>query len=99
MEGEIFNSQLFFRSTRTIPRSSLLPVTNSFRIEHSADDVVAHPREIFDASSADEDNAVLLEIMAFSHDVRLHFVTIGEADAGDLPESRVRLLRGHGRHL
>jgi hypothetical protein len=42
---------------------------------------------------------VLLEVVAFSSDVRRDFFTVGKAHTGDLTESGVRLLRRHGGDL
>src|SRR5439155_24508180 len=43
-----------------------------------------------------EHDGVLLEVVPDPRDVRRHFHVIGETDTGDLPKSRVRLLRSHG---
>jgi len=42
---------------------------------------------------------VLLEVVAHARDVGGHFDAVREAHAGDLADSRVRLLRGLGGHL
>src|SRR5204862_436820 len=66
------------------------------RVERAADDVVTKAREVLDAAAADEDDRVLLEVVTLARNVRRHFHAVREANAADLPESRVRLLRGRG---
>ena len=86
-----------FRLLGAVAGATLLAVAHTFGVEDAADDVVADTREIFDASSADKHHRVFLQVVALSHDVGLHFVTVGQAYAGDFTESRVRLLRRHRR--
>src|SRR5262245_55950170 len=62
-------------------------------VERAADDVVAHAREVLNAATADEHDAVLLEVVTLTRDVRGGFDAVREAHAGDLAERRVRLLR------
>src|SRR5690606_41293793 len=48
------------------------------------------------ATAADQDDGVLLEVVALAGDVRGDLDATREADTGDLAERRVRLLRGGG---
>ena len=66
------------------------------RVEHSADDVVAHAGEVLHSSAADHHDRVFLEVMFFARDVARHFVAVGEAHAGDFAERRVRFFRRRG---
>lgn len=68
-------------------------------IKNTADDMVAHPRQVFDATTTNHHDRVLLEVVPFTRNIRGHLHTIGEADTGDFPESGVWFLGGHGRHL
>src|SRR3954452_1672326 len=84
------------RTLGAVLRTALLAVLDALRVEHTAQNVVAHARQILDAAAADHDHRVLLEVMAFSRDVPDHLEAVGETDLGDLAERRVRLLRGRG---
>src|ERR1700686_3833790 len=44
-------------------RSPLLAVFYALRVERTAEDVIAHARQIFDAAAADHDHRMLLEVM------------------------------------
>src|SRR5690606_18324815 len=43
-----------------------------------------------------QNHRVFLQVVAFAADVRNHFVTVGQANLGNITQSRVRLLRGGG---
>jgi len=74
-------------------------VRHALTVECAADYVVSDTRQVFDATASDQHHRVLLKVVAFTTDVGGDFYPIGQADPGDLPESRVRLLRSHGAHL
>src|SRR4029079_63885 len=57
-------------------------------------DLVPEAREILDAAAADEHDRVLLEVVPLAGDVGADLHGVRQPHAGDLPESRVRLLRG-----
>tara|TARA_B100000959_G_C14463185_1_gene411883 strand:- start:54 stop:392 length:339 start_codon:yes stop_codon:yes gene_type:complete len=61
--------------------------------------VVANTRQIPNSTTTHKNNGVFLKVMAFTTDVRRDLFAIGQTNTGDLPESRVRLLRGHGLYL
>src|SRR6185369_8116890 len=73
----------------------LLAVANSGGVEGAADDVVLDRREVLHSATADEDHGVLLEVVADARDVGRDLHLVGEPDARDLAQRRVRLL---GRH-
>src|SRR4051794_4589192 len=81
------------RPFRAVLRAALLSVLDALRVEHAAQHVVAHPGQVLDAAAADHDDRVLLKIVALARDVADHLVTVRQADLGDLPQRRVRLLR------
>ena len=63
-------------SLGSILGAAFLAVLNANRIQRSTYDVIPNPREVFHTSAANEDNGVLLQIMAFSWDISnyLYFV-------------------------
>src|SRR5687767_7272451 len=85
-----------FRTLRAVLGTALLAVLDALGVEHAAQDVVAHARQILHAATADHHHRVLLEVMSLARDVTNHFEAVGEADLGDLAERRVRLLRRRG---
>jgi len=70
----------------------LTALFNAGGIEGSANDMVTHAGEILDATSADQDDRMLLKIVTFTGDIRRDFDPVGETNAGDLTKSRVGLL-------
>src|SRR6266576_957390 len=78
--------------------TALLAVANPGRVERGADDLVPDARQVFDAAASNEDDGVLLEIVALARDVGRHLHLVRQADARDLPKRRVRLLRGVREH-
>src|ERR1700728_329976 len=81
------------RPFRAVLGTALLAVLDALGIEHAAQDVVAHARQILDAAAADHHHRVLLQVMALARDVADHLEAVGETNLGDLAERRVRLLR------
>src|SRR5919106_1206273 len=71
-------------------------VGHSGRVERGPDDLVPHPRDVSDPAPPDEHDGVLLEVVADAGDVRGDLGAAGEANPGNLPESRVGLLGGNG---
>src|ERR1043165_6828151 len=82
-----------FRSFGPVFRASLLPVLDALGIERTANDVVAHARQVLDPAAADQDNRVLLQVVALAADVTDDFEAVGEPHLGNLAKRRVRLLR------
>ena len=58
--------------------------------------MIADPGQILDATAADEDHRVLLQVVADAGDVGGDLEARGETDACHLAQSRVGLLRGGG---
>src|ERR1700751_472579 len=73
--------------------TTLLAVLDPLRIEHAAQDVIAHARQILDAAAADHDDRMLLQIVAFAGDIADDLETVGQPHLGDLAQRRIRLLR------
>src|SRR3954464_4953792 len=74
-------------------RAGLLAVGHAGGVERPADDLVAHARQVLDAAAADEHDRVLLQVVALARDVARDLHAVRQPYAGDLPQSRVRLLR------
>src|SRR6201994_5204892 len=84
------------RALGAVERTALLAVLDALRVEHAADDVVAHAGKVLDAAAADQDHRVFLQVVAFAGNVGQRFEAVGQAHLGDLAQRRVRLL-GRGR--
>src|SRR4029078_11510590 len=54
--------------------------------------------KVADTTAADEDDRVLLQVVALAGDVGRDFEAVRQPDAGDFPKGRVRLLRGVREH-
>jgi hypothetical protein len=54
-------------------RTGLAPILDTRSVEGAADDVIANPGEILDATTANEHNRVLLQVVADAWDVGSHF--------------------------
>src|SRR4029077_20462890 len=81
------------RPLGAVLRTALLAVLDALRIEHAAQDVVAHAREVLHAAAADHDHRVLLQIVALARNVTDHLEAVGQAYFCDFAQRRVRLLR------
>ena len=84
---------LFLRALDAVLGTGATTLFDAGAVERAADDVVAHAGEILHAAAADEDDGVLLELVAFVGDVGDDFLAVRQAHLGDLTLGRVRLLR------
>src|SRR6185437_12461164 len=75
---------------------TLLAVLDALRVEHAADDVIAHARKVLHAAAADQHDRMFLEVVTFAGNIREGLVAIGQANLRHLAQRRVRLLRRHG---
>ncbi len=87
---------ILLRPLGAVLGAALLTVGHALRVEHAADDVIAHAGKVLDAAAADHDHRVLLQIVAFTGDVADDLEAVRQAHLGDLAKCRVRLLRGRG---
>src|SRR3954451_2246266 len=78
-------------------RAALLAVGDAGGVERSPDHLVPEARQVLDAAPADEHDGVLLQVVSLTGDVCPDLDAVGKANTGDLPEGRVRLLRGRRR--
>src|SRR5690606_27481653 len=74
-------------------RTALLAVFHALRIEYAADDVIANARKVLHAATTDHNDRVLLKVMPLARNIPDDLELVGQADLGNLTESRVRLLR------
>jgi hypothetical protein len=58
--------------------------------------VITNTREVTNSAASDENDRVLLQVMADTGDVSGTFNTVGQTHTGDLTHSGVRLLGGQG---
>ena len=74
----------------------LLAVLHGGAVVGATDDLVADTGEVTHAAAADQDDGVLLEVVALAGDVGRDLDAVDEAHTGDLAEGGVRLLGGGG---
>src|SRR3954451_16135852 len=72
--------------------AGLLAIRHPGGVERAADDLVADARQVLDAAAAHEHDGVLLQVVALARDVDRNLHLVGQAHAGHLAQSRVRLL-------
>src|SRR5262245_4139996 len=85
-------------SLRAVLGARLAAVGDAAGIEGRADHLVAEAREILDATAADEDDRVLLEVVSLAGNVGADFHLVRQPDARDLAQRGVRLLRRRRVH-
>src|SRR3546814_6040201 len=93
----LFPYTTLFRSLRTLGavlRTALLAVLDALGIQNAAQDVIAHTGNVAHAAAADQHDAVLLKVVAFTRNVGDDFALVDQAHLRHLAEGRVRLLRG-----
>ena len=90
------NNDLLLRTLRAVLGTRLLAILDALQVQRTADDVVTHTGQVLDTTTAHEHDTVLLQVVAFTADVRDDLETVGQAHLGDLTKRRVRLLRSRG---
>src|SRR5690554_3096242 len=88
----------FLGTLGTVLGTGLLAVLDTLEVERAAHDVVTHTGQVLHTAAANEHDRVLLQVVAFTADVRNDFVAVGETNFGNLTQSGVRLLGGGGVH-
>ena len=76
-----------------VHRARLLAVGDARRVERAANHLVADARQVLDAAAADEDDRVLLKVVALAGDVARDLHPVRQPHARDLAKGGVRLLR------
>src|SRR4051812_10881046 len=79
--------------------AALLAIADAGRVESAPDNVVLDRRQVLDLAAANQDHRVLLEVVTDAGDVGRDLHLVGQPDASDLAERRVRLLGRHGPDL
>ena len=74
----------WLRTFGTVFGTTLAPFINAETVKGTPDNVVTDTGQILDASATDENDGVLLEVVAFSANVSNDFEAIGETDFSDL---------------
>src|SRR4051794_14204934 len=93
----VANEDIYLGSLDAVARAGLLAVGDACRVEGAAHDLVADARQILDATTPDEHDGVLLQVVALARDVGGDLHPVGQPHTGDLAQGRVRLLRRYGR--
>src|SRR5262249_29393154 len=70
----------------------LHPSLHAHRVEGPADDVIAHPRQVFDSAASNQNQRVLLEVVTNAGNVGRHFDPVGQPHASDLAQRRIGFL-------
>src|SRR5690349_856550 len=76
-----------------VTAAGLLAVADALGVQRAADDLVADAGEVLHPAAAHEHHGVLLQVVTDARDVGGDLDAAGEADASDLAQRRVRLLR------
>src|SRR5579875_1177728 len=78
---------------RPVTTTGLLAVADTLGVQRTANDLVADAGEVLHPAAAHEHDRVLLQVVAHARDVGGDLDAAGQADASDLAQRRVRLLR------
>src|SRR5215813_469352 len=66
------------RTLRAVLRPALFAVLDALGVEHAAQDVVAHARQVLDATAADHHHRMFLKIVPFARDVADHLEAVSQ---------------------
>ena len=81
---------------RAVFGAALFTISDALSIERSANSMITNTRKIFHTASADQNDRVLLKIVADARNVGSDFVTIRQTNTANFTKSRIRLLRSRG---
>src|SRR5690349_19232569 len=84
------------RALGAVLGSALATIIHASAVEGAAHRVIAHAREVFHTTAADQHHRVFLQVVAFAADVADNFEAVGQTHLGHFAQSRVRLLRRGG---
>src|SRR3954454_14430993 len=91
--GPLRGMALTLLALGAVAAAGLLAAAHALGVERAADDLVADAGEVLHPAAADEHDRVLLQVVAHAGDVGRDLDAAGEADAGDLAQRGVGLLR------
>src|SRR6187551_2381355 len=80
-----------------VAATGLVALADAGGVEGAADDLVADAGQVLHPAAADEDDGVLLQVVALAGDVGGDLHPVGQPHTGDLAQGGVRLLRRYGR--
>src|SRR5271170_6607021 len=81
------------RTLGAVFRTALATVFDALGVERAADDVIPHSRQIFHSTAADQDDRMLLQVVALPGNVARDLEPVGQAHARHLAQGGIRLLR------
>ena len=90
----LFSGRLGFLSA--VAGAGLFAVGNTLGIINAAHDLVADTWKILSLAAFDQNDRMLLQIVAHARDIASDLHAVRQADASDLTQGRVRLFRGSG---
>ena len=101
MQGraEIRTGRLLLGGLRTLGavlRATLSAILHAGGVERATHDVVTHTGKILDTTTAHKHDGVLLKVVAFTGNIGVNLLTVGETHTSNLTHSRVRLLGSGG---
>src|SRR4051794_16766753 len=79
-------------------RSALLPVRDTRGIQRATDHVIADARKVLYTTTTNQHNRMLLKVMPNARDISSDFDSVGQTHTSNLPQRRIRLLRGGSVH-
>jgi hypothetical protein len=79
----------------TVLRTAAVTASDTEGVKLTANDVITHTRKVLYTTTANQHNAVFLQVVAFARNICRNFVARSKAHTGNLTESRVRLLGSH----
>src|SRR5690606_22401999 len=86
------------RTLGTVFRTTLVTAFNARSIQRAANGVVTNTWQVFYTAATNQDNAVLLQVVAFTTDVRGNLETVGQTHTAYFTQCRVRFFRRGGVH-
>ena len=76
----------------TILGAALCTVGNTGGIQRTTNDVIAHTGKVLYTTTTNQNDRVLLQVVAFSRDVGVDFLLVCQTYTGNLTHCRIRLL-------
>src|SRR5579864_3890005 len=82
---DMFRFRLF-GALGAVFRTALLAVLDALGVEHAAQDVVAHARQVLDPAAADHHHRMFLKVVPLAGDVADYLEAVGQAHLCDLAQ-------------
>src|ERR1041385_6516094 len=82
----------FLRALGAVFRTTLSTISYADSVERAANYVIADAGKVLHTAAANQNNRVLLQVVANTRDVSRDFDPVGQTHTGDFPQRRVRLL-------